>query len=40
MVENEALRNRVKKELRGKHLVCFCAPKACHADTLLRIANE
>jgi hypothetical protein len=31
---------RVKRELRGKDLVCFCAPKRCHADTLLRIANE
>ena len=30
----------VKRELRGKNLVCFCAPKRCHGDTLLRIANE
>ena len=29
-----------KKELRGKDLVCFCAPKLCHGDILLRIANE
>jgi hypothetical protein len=26
-------------ELRGKDLVCFCAPKACHGDVLLRYAN-
>lgn len=26
--------------LRGKHLVCFCAPKRCHADALLREANK
>ncbi len=26
-------------ELRGRHLVCFCAPAACHGDTLLRLAN-
>lgn len=26
-------------ELRGKHLVCWCAPKACHADVLLELAN-
>lgn len=26
-------------ELRGKDLVCFCAPKACHADVLLELAN-
>lgn len=25
--------------LKGKHLVCVCAPKRCHADTLLRLAN-
>jgi len=26
--------------LRGKDLVCFCAPKRCHADALLREANK
>lgn len=26
--------------LRGKHLVCFCAPRRCHADVLLREANK
>jgi hypothetical protein len=30
----------VKKELKGKNLVCFCAPLPCHGDILLRIANE
>ena len=29
-----------KAELRGKDLVCWCAPRPCHADVLLRIANE
>jgi hypothetical protein len=27
------------RELRGKDLVCFCAPEACHADTLVELAN-
>ncbi len=27
-------------ELRGRDLVCHCAPKACHADVLLRLAND
>jgi hypothetical protein len=27
-------------ELRGKVLGCWCAPKACHGDVLLRLANE
>jgi hypothetical protein len=26
-------------ELRGKVLGCWCAPKACHADVLLKLAN-
>lgn len=33
-------REKVKTELRGKDLVCYCTPKRCHADALLRIANE
>lgn len=27
-------------ELRGRDLVCWCAPKPCHADILLEIANQ
>jgi hypothetical protein len=30
---------KVREELVGKDLVCFCAPKPCHADVLLEIAN-
>lgn len=30
----------VKAALKGKHLVCYCAPERCHGDFLLRIANE
>ena len=26
--------------LRGKDIVCWCAPEPCHADVLLRLANE
>jgi hypothetical protein len=26
-------------ELRGKDVVCFCAPQACHGDVLVRLAN-
>lgn len=25
--------------LRGRHLVCWCAPQPCHGDILLRLAN-
>lgn len=27
-------------ELRGKDLVCWCSPLPCHADVLLREANN
>lgn len=33
-------RKLIKRELKGKHLVCFCSPLPCHGDVLLRIANE
>lgn len=28
-----------RAELRGRDLVCFCSPLACHGDILLEIAN-
>lgn len=28
------------EELRGKDLVCWCAPQRCHADRLLLLANR
>lgn len=31
--------NDAIRELRDKDLVCWCAPKPCHADVLLEIAN-
>lgn len=27
-------------ELRGKDLACWCAPKPCHADVLLELADR
>ena len=27
-------------ELRGRDLVCWCAPEPCHGDVLLRLAND
>ena len=35
-----ALIEAAKRELRGKSLVCWCAPLPCHGDVLMRIANE
>lgn len=37
---NTALQRAAITELRGKHLACWCAPKPCHADVLLRFANS
>jgi hypothetical protein len=30
----------VLHELRGKDLVCWCAPEGCYADVLLELANR
>ena len=40
MASHPDLVAEVRRELKGKHLICFCAPRRCHADTLLRIANS
>lgn len=37
---NPDLVEAAKRELKGKDLVCFCSPKPCHGDVLMRIANE
>lgn len=31
---------RARIELKGKNLVCYCAPNRCHGDFLLYIANK
>lgn len=41
MVERDVdMVRRIRMELAGKDLVCWCAPEACHADVLLEIANS
>lgn len=37
---NEELKRQARLELRGKDLVCYCAPLKCHGDALLVISNE
>lgn len=39
LCEQPELVEAARLELRGKDLVCWCAPFACHADVLLEIAN-
>lgn len=36
---DDSKKEDIRKELKGKNLICWCAPKACHADVLLEIAN-
>lgn len=39
LVYQRLLREAARHELRGKDLLCWCAPLPCHADVLLEIAN-
>lgn len=39
-IENQPeLLEAAKTELKGKDLLCWCAPLPCHGDVLLEIAN-
>jgi hypothetical protein len=40
LLEQPELVAKVKRELRGEDLVCYCAPLFCHAEILIEIANE
>ncbi len=40
LLDNKELLHKVWIALKGKDLECFCSPKRCHGDTLLRIANK
>lgn len=37
---NPFLKDAARRELKGKNLVCSCAPRPCHGDVLLMIANS
>lgn len=39
LFEDQELLARVRSELTGKDLVCYCKPAACHGDVLITIAN-
>lgn len=30
---------KARQELKGKDLICWCAPDACHAEVLAEVAN-
>lgn len=40
LTERPDLRDQARIELRGRDLVCWCAPLPCHGDVLLRVANQ
>ena len=40
LLQRPQLVEDAKRELRGKVLGCWCAPKPCHGDVLLEIANQ
>lgn len=40
LFSNRELFHAAKTELKGKSLVCFCAPKKCHGDVLYWVANN
>lgn len=39
LMRHPELLTAAKSELRGKTLGCYCAPRPCHGDVLLEIAN-
>ena len=39
IMADERMIAKAKAELRGKTLGCWCAPKPCHGDVLLEVAN-
>jgi hypothetical protein len=39
VVNQPELMEAAKHELKGKRLVCWCAPELCHGDTLAAIAD-
>lgn len=40
VLANPLFITQIRRELHNKNLLCFCAPKPCHGDILLELANE
>lgn len=40
LMTQPALVAAARRELRGKVLGCWCAPKLCHGDVLMEVANS
>ena len=39
VISQPEMLEKIRKELKGKVLGCWCKPGACHGDVLARIAN-
>lgn len=39
LLNQPLLVQQAQEELKGKDVVCFCAPKRCHGDVLVKVAN-
>lgn len=39
VLTSRAVLLRVRRDLAGRSLVCFCYPKACHGDVYAEVAN-
>jgi hypothetical protein len=39
-LSHPTLLKEAKLELKGKDLICWCAPKSCHCDIILEVANN
>ena len=40
LANRPALQRRAREELRGKHLYCWCVPRACHGSLLASCADS
>lgn len=40
ILNNPELLEQARIELKGKDLICWCSPAACHGDVLLKLVNE
>lgn len=40
VMDHPGFHAQIIKNLKGKDLVCWCYPEACHATVLFEIANE
>jgi hypothetical protein len=38
--QDEAFLALVRRQLKGRHLVCHCAPERCHCEWLREVANS